>query len=58
MSLVELSRPSNLIGTAKHFIPVSNPARRSSGGEDYREQASGDANRLQDNAGVEIYIRV
>src|SRR5690606_37556347 len=55
---IQLTRTPNLVRLAQHFVPVRAPAWRSADGENYREQGSGDTDRLQDDAGVEVHVRV
>src|SRR5690606_19586349 len=55
---VELTRTADLEGIADHLVPVGDPARGAAGGEDHGEQVHRDADGFQDDARVEVDIRV
>ena len=48
--LIKLTRASNLVGPADHFVPVGDPAWRSTGGKNNREHLYRNANRFEDDA--------
>src|SRR3989338_2204135 len=56
---VDLARPANLhpLGL-EHLLPVGQPSRQPTQGEDDRELLGGNPDRPQDDPAVEIHVRV
>src|SRR5690606_6043106 len=55
---VQLAWPADLVRLADHLVPVCEPARRAAGGEDHGEHLGGNTDRLEDDTGVEVDVRV
>ena len=56
---VELARPADLlVGVFDHLVPLGDPSHRAGDGEQDREHADRDADRLEDDARIEVDIGV
>src|SRR5438067_1739204 len=56
---VDLPRPRDLLlGILQHLLPLRQPARRARDGEQHREHVERKADRLIDEARIEIDVRV
>src|SRR5262252_5341014 len=56
---VDLGRPPDLLlGILEHLLPLGEPARRARNREEHREGRGRDPERLVDQAGVEVDVRV
>src|SRR5690606_4129491 len=55
---VQLTRATDLLAAGDHFLPVGNPADSPRQGEDDGEHAGRNADGLEDDARVEVHVRV
>src|SRR5215472_15153949 len=56
---IELARPPDLLcGVFDHLVPLGDPAHGPGDGEQHGEHRGGEAHRLQDDARIEIDIRI
>src|SRR5690606_24495030 len=55
---VQLARTTDLLTALDDFLPVRDPAHGTGHGEDHGEHAGRNADGLQDDARVEVHVRV
>src|SRR5690606_29691421 len=55
---VQLTRTADLVRAGEHFLPVRDPADGAGQGEDHGEHRGRNADGLEDDARVEVHVRV